>query len=211
MKTRPTLAHVLIGAVALLAVITLPASAQSTEEIPLGSEIPSASTQLDRVDGGQASLGSLQGSAGTVVVFWSNQCPWVEKYEDRLLDLVNAFSGQGIGFVLINSNDPSAYPQESADASAERASSANYPSALAYLADPSSDIARAFGAERTPHVFVFDGNGSLVYVGTVDDSPGDAGNVTDQYLRQALDAVVAGSNVPVPQTKAFGCTIKYTN
>lgn len=211
MTTRWTQVHVLFGTAALFMAAALPALAQSTAEIPLGSEIPSASVQLDRVDGGQASLGSLQGSVGTVVVFWSNQCPWVEKYENRLIDAVNTYSGQGIGFVLINSNNPSAYPQETAAQSAQRANSGNYPSGLAYLADPSSDVARAFGAERTPHVFLFDENGTLVYVGAVDDSPGDEGNVTDRYLQQALDAVVGGSSVPVPQTKAFGCTIKYTN
>lgn len=187
------------------------AQAQSPEEIPLGSEIPATQVALSRVEGGQTSLGALQGSQGTVVVFWSNQCPWVEKYEDRLTAIVDEFAGQGVGFVLINSNDPSAYPQESAEQSAQRMSDAGYPSALVYLADPTSEVAESFGAQRTPHVFMFDANGTLVYVGTIDDSPGDAGNANEPYLRRSLEALVSGNSMSVPKTKAFGCTIKYSN
>jgi thiol-disulfide isomerase/thioredoxin len=211
MKGLKSIARTLIWTLPAVALAIGPAHAQSPEEIPLGSEMPSTSVQLSRVGGGQTSLASLQGSAGTVVVFWSNQCPWVEKYEARLVDIVNEYSGRGFGFVLINSNDPSAYPKEAADQGAQRASGANYPSSLVYLSDPMSDLARAFGAQRTPHVYLFDENNTLVYVGTIDDSPGDAGNVTDRYLRQTLDALLGGSSVPVPKTKAFGCTIKYTS
>ena len=211
MKGLKSIARTLIWTLPAVALAIGPARAQSPEEIPLGSEMPSTSVQLGRVGGGQASLAGLQGSAGTVVVFWSNQCPWVEKYEARLVDIVNEYSGRGFGFVLINSNDPSAYPKEAADQGAQRASGANYPSSLVYLSDPMSDLARAFGAQRTPHVYLFDENNTLVYVGTIDDSPGDAGNVSDRYLRQTLDAILGGSSVPVPKTKAFGCTIKYTS
>lgn len=209
MNTLQRIIFASVGALLITSICTLPVQAQSPEEIPLGSEMPATQAQLSRAGGGQATLASLQGSQGTVVVFWSNQCPWVEKYADRLAALVNDFSGRGVGFVLINSNDPSAYPQESAQQSAQRAS--GYPSALAYLSDSDSDVASAFGAQRTPHVFVFDANDMLVYVGTIDDSPGDAGNVTEPYLRRALDALVAGNSIPVPRTKAFGCTIKYSN
>jgi len=211
MKALKTFACTLIWSLPALTLALLPAHAQSPEEIPLGSEMPAVSTQLSRVTGGQTTLGGLQGSAGTVVVFWSNQCPWVEKYEARLVEIVNEYSGQGFGFVLINSNDPSAYPKEAAEAGAQRSSSANYPSSLVYFSDPNSEVASAFGAQRTPHVYVFDENNTLSYVGAIDDSPGDAGNVSDQYLRQALDALGGGSSVAVPKTKAFGCTIKYSS
>lgn len=185
------------------------AHAQSPEEIPLGSEMPAAAVQLSRAGGGQATLGSLQGSAATVVLFWSNQCPWVEKYQGRVAELASAYGDRGVRFVLINSNDPAAYPQEAASASAESFGAAGFPSSVTYLNDPSAAVAGAFGAERTPHVFVFDGDASLVYVGTIDDSPGDPSNVGEQYLEDALAAVVGGSGVPVPKTKAFGCTIKF--
>lgn len=211
MKMLKTLMPTAVWTLVIGLLAAFSAQAQSPAEIPLGSEFPATQVQLSRVGGGQATLGSLQGSQGTVVVFWSNQCPWVEKYEDRLTALVNDFSGRGVGFVLINSNDPSAYPQESAQQSAQRQADSGYPSALVYLSDPGSDVAEAFGAQRTPHVFIFDANGMLVYVGTIDDSPGDAGNATEPYLRRSLEALVAGNSIPVPKTKAFGCTIKYSN
>lgn len=211
MKRYRTVARALKWTLAAAVLVAVPTQAQSPEELPLGSAMPSASVELSRVDGGEATLGSLRGDAATVVMFWSNQCPWVEKYEGRVTGLVSDYANRGVRFVLINSNDANAYPQEAASASAERAESAGYPAGLTYLSDPASDIAGAFGAQRTPHVYVFDGDGSLVYVGTIDDSPGDPDNVKQSYLQDTLEAVVSGSNVPVPKTKAFGCTIKFAN
>ena len=77
---------------------------------------------------------------------------------------------------------------------------------MVYLSDPTSAVAKAFGAERTPHAFVFDADGRLAYVGTIDDSPGDAGNVKERYLERAIGTL---GGVATPSTKAFGCTIKF--
>lgn len=173
--------------------------------IALGGQMPVIDYVAVNANGGEASLGGLKGSAGTAVVFWSNQCPWVDKYQDRVRALVGDFGGRGVSFVFVNSNDAAAYPQESAAASANRVSGA------AYLMDADSQIARAFGAERTPQVYLFDASGALVYVGSVDDSPGDPANVQKSYLRDALTALAGGSPVAVPETKAFGCMIKFKN
>lgn len=210
MKTLRTIIRTLSWTLAAAVLVAAPALGQAPEEIPLGSEMPSTTVQLSRVNGGQATLGGLQGDAATVVLFWSNQCPWVEKYEDRLVGIMNDYTERGVNFVIINSNDPNAYPQEAAAAGAEHFRNAGYPAGVNYLSDGTSDVATAFGAQRTPHVYVFDGAESLVYVGTIDDSPGDPANVKEQYLRKALDAVLGGSSVAVPKTKAFGCTIKFT-
>lgn len=191
-----------------LGLLASPASAQP-EELPLGSSLPSPSTTLQDVDGTSVSVSDLLGSTATVFVFWSNQCPWVDKYEDRVKDIVGAYQGQGVRFVLVNANDASAFPGESLDASRKKAESTNY--GATYVRDPQATFARSLGASRTPHVFVFDGSQTLVYAGTIDDSPGDAGNVSKAYLRDALDAVTSGSDVPVADTKAFGCTIKFPN
>lgn len=189
----------------LASLLVAPAAAQ---ELPLGSALPAADGSFANVQGGQTSLGALTGDQGTVVVFWSNQCPWVERYQGRLATLAQEFGSRGFSFVLVNSNDASAYPQEAAAAGAERFRSAGFPGAVAYLSDPTSQLAGAFGAERTPHVYVFDGNQALVYVGTIDDSPGDPSSVSGEFLRDALSSVAGGSNIAVPRTKAFGCTIK---
>lgn len=187
----------------VLACTALLASSVYAQELPLGSSLPSVSG-LQNVEGGGAQLSELAGESGTVVIFWSNQCPWIDKYEDRVTALADEYQSQGLPFVLINSNDATAFPKESAEASQERAS--GYP--MTYLRDNGSAAAQAFGASRTPHVFVFDGNNSLVYVGAIDDSPGDPSSVGETYLADALGALASGSEVPVAQTKAFGCMIK---
>ncbi|HET6567057.1 MAG TPA: thioredoxin family protein [Rhodothermales bacterium] len=200
-KTSPAI----LGLIAFAALAwSHPAVAQSGE-LALGSRLPLASLQRQNASGGQGSLGALGGSKGTVVVFWSNVCPWAGKYSGRLATLAQTYGAQGFGFILVNSNDPVAFPKESA------AESQNYTRqnglSVTYLMDPDGQLANAFGATRTPHVFVFDGNGTLAYVGTIDDSPGDPNNVQVQYLKSALDAIAAGNDVSQPHTKAFGCMI----
>ncbi len=191
---------------ALLAGALLLPGAATAQELAPGASMPAVEAQ--RVGGGSTTLAAEAGAEGTVVIFWSNQCLWADRYAERVQQLSSTFSGQGISFVLINSNDPAAFPQESAEASREVA---NRFASMTYLRDDGSAAAEAFGAERTPHVFVFDGNRSLVYVGAVDDSPGDPAGVQEAYLRAALEALVAGQAVPTPQTQAFGCAIKAVN
>lgn len=191
-----------------LAVSVLASPAAAQELVP-GSAMPMADVAMSDVDGGEATLARLAGEQGTVVIFWSNQCPWIQRYEERLIALTDSFAPLGLSFVLVNSNDGSAFPQESPAESRATFERSGFPSGVAYLIDPTSELARSFGAERTPHAFVFDESGVLVYMGAIDDSPGDPANVSARYLRSALDAVVSGADVAVPQTKAFGCTIKF--
>lgn len=173
------------------------------EPMPVGSSMPSAT--LQQTDGTTLQLPAAAGEAGTVVIFWSNQCPWVDRYEDRVIELVNRFQGQGIRFMLVNANDASAFPQESMEAMRERPDA--YPAP--YVQDGGAQLAQALGATRTPHAFVFDATQTLVYTGTIDDSPSGASGVSATYLADALSAIIRGEEVPTPQTKAFGCTIKF--
>ena len=198
--------------VALLSVILLAGAAPFTtaaqpEELPLGSALPSVDASLQQVDGTTVSLPDLVGETATVFIFWSNQCPWVDKYEGRVQDLAAAYAeNQAVRVVRVNSNDASAFPKESLAASRKQATEAGY--AATYVKDATGALAKALGAARTPHAFVFDSAQTLVYAGTIDDSPGDPSNVSAPYLRNAVEAVVAGSEVPVADTKAFGCMIK---
>ena len=157
------------------------------------AQLPMANKPLPRVEGGTVTLSSLTGSQGTVVIFWSSQCPWTQRYTDRLAQIEQTFSSQGIGFVLINAGG------------APEAGTAL--SGIPYLQDESGAMARAFGAERTPHVFVYDAQNTLVYVGAIDDSPADPSNVQKAYLRNVLEALVSGQPVPVERTAAYGCMI----
>jgi peroxiredoxin len=194
-----------LGIIGCLLFVTVGVAVAQSQEIPLGTAMPMADQAMPLADGSQASLSDLAGNTGTVVLFWSNQCPWTDKYEGRMEALYDEYTAQGVNFVLVNSNDASAFPQESAESSAEQ----GYP--MPYVMDKSSALADAFGASRAPHVFVFDTDRSLVYVGTIDDSPGDPGNVQNTYLADALAALVGDAAIPVAKTKAFGCTIKYAS
>ena len=108
--------------------------------------------------------------------------------------------------VLVNSNDASSFPAESPEATAAYRGEKGI--SFPYLSDVASDLARAFGATRTPQAFVFDAAGTLVYSGAIDDSPGDPDNVGKEYLRDALGALSRSEPVDVPETKAFGCMIR---
>lgn len=190
------------------AVLAVPAMGQ---ELSVGAAMPMANESMSDVRGGQASLGALAGDRGTAVIFWSNQCPWIQRYEDRLVTLAETYLSRGVSFVLVNSNDANAYPQEAPDQARSSFERTGFPSGVTYVFDVGSRLARAFGAERTPHVYLFGPNRSLVYAGGIDDSPGDPAEVNERYLRDALEAVSGGSNVAVPRSNAFGCTIKFSN
>ena len=155
-----------------------------------GDKLPMATQQMPDALGGQNNLAGIKGERGTVVAFWSNQCPWIDRYEERILELASAYEAEGFGFALVNANDPTAFPQENAQASQKRAQSRKYK--VSYFTDEGSRLARAFGALRTPQVFVFDQNDDLVYSGGIDDSPGDAASVQETSLKDALDATLAG-------------------
>lgn len=196
------------SATVFTAVFLLSMTAYGQEaEISLGSQLPLADRAMPSSNGGTQRLADIGGQNGTVVVFWSNNCPWVDKYEDRLLESISRFSGEGYGFALVNPNDPVAFPEESIDGIRKRASDNDY--GVPYLLDEGSALAKALGATRTPHVFVFDGSGALVYEGGIDDSPGDPGNVTEAFLSDVLTAVAAGNRASVSRTTSFGCRIKY--
>ncbi len=120
-----------------------------------------------------------------------------------MLALHNDFAGLDIAFVLVNANDPNAFPQEAAAVGQAK----NYP--MPYVMDAGSQFAQALGAFRTPHVFAFDSAKTLVYSGAIDDSPGDPGNVQKTYLKDGAETLAQGGVIDLPSTKAFGCRIKF--
>ncbi len=201
LSTTPSAAHPFVLAVAVFGLLlAVPASGQ--DQLPTGSAMPGLTSSLTGSTG-TTTLADLQGEAGTVVVFWSNRCPWGGKLEKRLLGYVQRFSQRGIATVLINSNDASAFAKESAAENAEVAARLG----VAVVADANGALAAAFGATRNPAFFLFDGNHTLVYSGNFDDSPGDEGAVENSFLEQATLVVLDGSGQQVSSNKAFGCRI----
>ncbi|MEM1056357.1 MAG: redoxin domain-containing protein [Bacteroidota bacterium] len=185
----------------ILALVLAPlASAQ--DSLALGSGLPLASESFATAEGGSTSLGAAMGESGLAVVFWSAACPWTEKYESRVSEIAETASGNGVGLVLVASNDPERTTGDSPEALAATARRIG----ASILLDPTSQIADAFGARQTPQAFFF--GPSLLYSGAIDDSPAEAARVTIPYLAQAMEQSLAGQSVEIERTTAFGCTIK---
>jgi peroxiredoxin len=161
---------------------------------------------LPGVDGRQHGLAQFADKPVLVVVFTCNHCPYAQAWEGRLIQLQRDYAERGVAFVAINANDPVKYPGDNFEAMQERARTYEYP--YPYLQDQPQTTARAYGAERTPEVFVFDAARRLVYHGAPDDNR-EADQVGQHYLRDAIEAALASQPAPVAETPAVGCTIKW--
>lgn len=175
--------------------------------LSVGSSLPSGTVQLQQLDGSSVSVRSLLGEGGTAFVFWSNQCPWTDRYEERIQRLAANVRNAGIQFVLVNANAGANTSAESLEQSRQHANRRGYE--IPYVRDANARFARALGASRTPHVFLFDGQGTLVYKGAFDDSPSGSDRANNPYLRNALEALLDGERPDVADTEPFGCTLKY--
>jgi len=175
--------------------------------LPIGATIPMADVKMKNVDGKELDLAEIEKPAGTLVVFTCNHCPFAKRWESRIVELGNAYAARGIGVVAINANDPKAYEEDSFDVMQKRAIERGMQ--FPYVVDATSNLARAFGATKTPEAFLFDKSGKLVYHGAIDDNGEEPAKVENAYLKLALEAVVNGADVPVKETKSIGCGIKF--
>ena len=143
----------------------------------------------------------------SVIIFSCNHCPYVRAYVTRIRDLIQRYQNRNVGFFLINANDAGQYPEDSFEHMIPMAEHLGIGGN--YLHDETQEIAKAYGAERTPEVFVFDKNRRLVYQGAIDDNWEKPDEVSIHYLKAALDAVLENQEVLVKETQARGCTIKW--
>jgi peroxiredoxin len=173
--------------------------------LDLGETAPSFS--LPATDGSTRSLADFSESPVLVVFFTCNHCPYVTGSDESTRATVEKFSPRGVTFVAINSNSENTYPEDSFDGMVRRMNAHRFP--WVYLHDKSQDVARAYGALRTPHFFVFDRDRRLVYTGRSVDSPRDASRVTVNDLENALEEILAGKPVGVPKTNPVGCNVKW--
>jgi peroxiredoxin len=170
----------------------------------LGTTAPEFS--LPSVDGSTRSLSDYRSATVLALVQSCNHCPYVQAWEGRMNDLQRTYSDRGFALVAVSSNDAERYPEDSFEAMRDRARSEGF--AFDYLYDESQDVARALGAERTPEVFLFDSERRLVYHGAIDDNRDDTA-VEEQYLRDAIEAVLAGDEPAIAETPPVGCTVKW--
>ncbi|GAB4549781.1 MAG: thioredoxin family protein [Anaerolineae bacterium] len=142
-----------------------------------------------------------------VVIFSCNHCPYAQAWEGRIIALQADYAAQGVQFVMISSNDPIQYPDDDFPAMKARAAEKGYN--FPYLFDDTQEVARAYGAMRTPEVFVFDSNRILRYHGRIDDNHERPEDVTRPYLREAIEALLANKVPQIQMTAPAGCTIKW--
>jgi len=165
---------------------------------------------LKNIDDKTYSLADQKNAKGFIVVFTCNHCPYAVKYEDRIIALNNKYAKLGYPVVAINPNDATAYPDDNFANMKKRAKSKSF--TFPYLVDDSQEIAKTYGASKTPHVFVLQKvNNDLIvkYIGAIDDNTDDASAVKVKYVEQAVDELLAGKPVVITSTKAIGCGIKW--
>ena len=184
------------------AAATKAAKEKPAGEFAVGDPAP-AFEGLVGIDDKAHSLNDYAAAKAVVVVFTCNHCPVAQAYEDRLVALDKDYSGKGVQLVAVNVSN---LEEDKLPAMKQRAAAKGIN--FAYLYDPSQKVGRKYGAAVTPHVFLLDGKKQLAYVGPVDDSQ-DQGKVSHQYLRDAIDAVLAGKAPATAEVKPFGCGIQY--
>ena len=171
----------------------------------IGERAPSF--ELPDVDGKAHALGEPGEERATVVYWTCNHCPYALAWHDRLIDVARDYGERGVRVLAVNSNDAERYPQDGPEAMRERVEAeGGWPHP--YLHDESQEVARAFGAERTPDVFVFDRGLALRYRGAPDADHEDPSE-NAAWLRDALDALLDDREPERAETEPVGCTIKW--
>ena len=179
------------------------AGAQSLE---IGAGMPMADATFKTTDNKQVSLNSKKSSNGLLVMFSCNTCPYVVKSQGRTREAIECAKRNNVGMVIVNSNAAQRDNEDSPDEMAKYAKKQGY--SVPYVIDDNSKLADAFGATRTPEVFLFDKNGRLVYKGAMEDNPSSPSDSKQLFLKSAIDKMVAGAAPDPNSTKSIGCTIK---
>lgn len=191
----------------VIALFTLPVFSQGYQ---VGDKAKDFS--LKGVDGKMVSMADYPDAKGFIVIFSCNSCPYVVAYEDRMIALHNEFAPKGFPVIAINPNDSVAQPKDSYSQMKQRAKEKKFP--FAYVLDADQSVYQAYGATRTPHVYLLKRDGAdlkVAYIGAIDDNYQDASQVEEKYVHNAINAVVNGKKPDPDTTRAIGCTIKKRN
>ncbi len=183
-----------------LALLAIPAS---SAELAVGTKAPEFKG-LEGVDGKKVSLDDFKDAKLLIVCFHCNECPVATDYQDRYIEFVKKYQGQGVAFVAINCDIVNA-DEENLKTMKDRAEEKKYN--FPYVIDPTGKLADDYVAKATPHLFVFDAERKLQYSGAFDDKQKPE-KVTKHYLADAVDALLAGKTPALPKTKTFGCQIR---
>ena len=190
-------------------------SYSQTDEIktlPLGKQVPMIQHKMEDPAGKSMQLESLKGKKGLLIVFSCNTCPFVigsdtfEGWEKQYNDLDKFAADHGYEMVLINSNEAKRKDEDSPEAMKNRAKEKGY--TMPYLIDKNSELADAFGARTTPHIYLTNENLELIYTGAIDNKVDAKRSSDDNYLRNAIEAAAHGMEIQTTSTPPRGCSIK---
>lgn len=167
--------------------------------------------KLKNVDGKYVSMSDNTDNDGYIVIFTCNTCPWAKGYEARIIELHEEYAPKGYPVIAIQPNDPQVSPGDSYDEMQKRAEEKDYP--FPYLYDDTQEITIAYGATKTPHVYLVEKESEeyvVRYIGGIDDNPRSAEGVKVNYVGDAIESLIEGKEVETTSTKAIGCTIKWS-
>lgn len=170
----------------------------------------SVAISLKNVDGNTVSTADYQDAKGFIVVFTCNTCPYSKMYEQRIESLHVKYATQGYPVLAINSNDKTVQPGDSYEEMVKLAAEKNY--SFPYLYDDTQQIAKTFGATRTPHIYLLSKSGNdlkVAYIGAIDNNSKDADAADTKYVEDAVNSLLKGETIKTDNTKAVGCTIKW--
>ncbi len=176
----------------------------ATDTLKIGSLAPDFN--LSATNGKKYSLNTFADKKALIVVFSCNHCPYVQAYEDRIMEIQKDYA-KDLQVIAISSNEDENYPEDSFENMKARAQMKkfNFP----YLHDETQNVAKAYGATHTPEIFLFDKERKMVFHGKIDDNWQEPQSVKSKYLRNAIDELLSGKQISVPETFTIGCTIKW--
>jgi len=177
----------------------------ATNTLKIGSSAPDFN--LPGVDGNKYSLSSFKDKQALIVIFSCNHCPYVQAYEGRMKQIQDEYKHKGVAVIAINSNEDINYPDDSFEKMKIRAAEQDFN--FFYLRDEDQSVAIAYDATHTPEIFLFDKERKLAFHGKIDDNWQEPERVQNHYLRNALNELLDGIEISVPETFTIGCTIKW--
>ena len=185
--------------------------AEIPEQVKEGYSVGDEATDfnLPSTTGTMVSLSSYTEAKGFILIYTCNHCPYAVAYEQRIVDLDNKYASLGYPVIAISPNDTTIVPEDGLESMSKLAVERGY--TFPYLLDVDQSIYRQYGATKTPHVFVLnieEGKNIVKYIGAIDNNYEDASDVSETYVEDAVDALIAGTEIAITETKAIGCSIK---
>lgn len=178
----------------------------NSQKLEIGDKAVLTDHKMADISGKQYSISDVKGENGVLVMFSSNTCPFVIKWEGRYIETKKWADQNKVGMIVLNANCANRNGVDSMEEMKKHAAAKGYN--FPYVVDAGSKIANSFVGQTTPHAFLFDKDMKLVYKGAIDDNHDNAAAVKKHYLKDAISAIASGRKVEIAETKPVGCSIK---